>query len=106
MSSFAISVIRARSLPSAFWNPAMPDPIRNRVKAHRRVWAGDLVPHEWNYRLHPEAQKAALEAQPAPEAMMGPEQFLVLATCRDEPQQVELLRRLSGEGLECRALLG
>ena len=36
--------------------------IRNRIKAHRRVRAGDLIPHEWNFRLHPEAQKAALQA--------------------------------------------
>src|SRR5262249_44781173 len=35
-------------------------PIRNRIKGHRKVRAGDLVPHEWNYRLHPELQKAAL----------------------------------------------
>ena len=34
--------------------------IRNRIKAHRKVRAGDLVPHEWNFRLHPENQKAAL----------------------------------------------
>jgi hypothetical protein len=40
----------------------MPDPIRNRIKGHRRVRAGDLVPHEWNFRLHPELQKAALQA--------------------------------------------
>src|ERR1700730_1329078 len=36
--------------------------IRNRIKEHRRVRAGDLVPHEWNFRLHPEQQKAALLA--------------------------------------------
>src|ERR1700730_15767233 len=40
----------------------MSEPIRNRIKAHRRIRAGDLVPHEWNYRSHPELQKAALEA--------------------------------------------
>jgi hypothetical protein len=40
----------------------MPPSIRNRIKAHRRVRAGDLVPHEWNYRLHPDAQKDALRA--------------------------------------------
>jgi hypothetical protein len=40
----------------------MSDPIRNRIKAHRRVRAGDLVPHELNYRLHPELQRAALGA--------------------------------------------
>src|ERR1041385_6907775 len=36
--------------------------IRNRIKDHRRVRAGDLVPHEWNFRLHPDAQRAALAA--------------------------------------------
>jgi hypothetical protein len=40
----------------------MSDPIRNRIKGHRRVRAGELVPHEWNYRLHPQLQRAALEA--------------------------------------------
>jgi hypothetical protein len=39
-----------------------PSPIRNRIKGHRRVRAGALVPHEWNFRLHPERQKAALQA--------------------------------------------
>jgi hypothetical protein len=36
--------------------------IRNRIKAHRRVRAGDLVPHELNYRLHPDVQRKALQA--------------------------------------------
>ena len=40
----------------------MPHPIRNRIKGHRRVRAGELVPHEFNFRLHPEGQRAALEA--------------------------------------------
>jgi hypothetical protein len=40
---------------------------------------------------------------PAPAAC--PAQFLVLVTCRDEKQQVELLQRLGGEGLECKPLL-
>src|SRR5438874_1138163 len=40
----------------------MTTPIRNRIKGHRRVRAGDLVPHEWNYRLHPDGQRAALWA--------------------------------------------
>jgi hypothetical protein len=40
----------------------MSAPIRNRIKGHRRVRAGDLVPHEWNYRLHPGEQKDALWA--------------------------------------------
>jgi hypothetical protein len=40
----------------------MFEAIRNRIKGHRRVRAGDLVPHEFNYRLHPEHQRAALEA--------------------------------------------
>src|SRR6266436_2553646 len=40
----------------------MSSPIRNRIKAHRRVRAGELLPHEWNFRLHPDMQKAALQA--------------------------------------------
>jgi hypothetical protein len=40
----------------------MTAPIRNRIKGHRRVRAGDLVPHEWNYRSHPDSQKDALAA--------------------------------------------
>jgi hypothetical protein len=38
----------------------MASPIRNRIKGHRRVRAGELIPHELNFRLHPEAQQAAL----------------------------------------------
>ena len=34
-----------------------------------------------------------------------PEQWLVLVTCRDEKEQVELLTRWSGEGWQCKALL-
>ncbi len=40
----------------------MSDTIRNRIKAHRRVRAGDLVPHEWNFRTHPDVQRDALAA--------------------------------------------
>jgi hypothetical protein len=185
----------------------MPEPIRNRIQGHRRVRAGDLVPPEFNFRLHPEGQRAALQAlyrevgfarsllaydlpdgrlklldghlrrdldpdmevdvevldvtdeearalllsidplaalaetqeqlherlleltpvesedlraaweaaaracleAPAererPRVEAVPEQWYVLVTCRDERQQAELLWRLSGEGLECRALL-
>lgn len=36
--------------------------IRNRILDHRRVRAGDLVPHESNWRLHPSEQREALEA--------------------------------------------
>src|SRR6266853_901255 len=40
----------------------MSPAIRNRIKAHRLVRAGDLVPHEFNFRTHPGHQRAALEA--------------------------------------------
>jgi hypothetical protein len=40
----------------------MSDSIRNRIKGHRRVRAGELVPHELNFRLHPEMQRSALAA--------------------------------------------
>jgi hypothetical protein len=181
--------------------------IRNRIKAHRRVRAGDLVPHELNFRTHPDVQRKALQAlyaeigfarsllayelpdgrlklldghlrrdldpdmevdvevldvsddearalllsidplaslaqtqeqlrdrlleltpvsneelREAWEATLNPllaegrawdkakepvipEQWLVLVTCRDEKEQVEMLERFRREGLECRALL-
>src|SRR5207249_4640206 len=40
----------------------MTAPIRNRIKSHRRIRAGDLLPHELNFRLHPDQQRAALQA--------------------------------------------
>jgi hypothetical protein len=40
---------------------AIPVP-RHRIKRHRRVRAGDLVPHELNPRRHSAAQRAALAA--------------------------------------------
>src|SRR6202165_2827571 len=40
----------------------MSDAIRNRIKSHRRVRAGDLLVHELNFRLHPELQRAAMQA--------------------------------------------
>jgi hypothetical protein len=36
--------------------------IRNRIKEHRRVRAGDLLPHEHNWRNHPDSQREALKA--------------------------------------------
>src|SRR2546421_3509374 len=54
------------------------------------------------------AAQAALDLKPEP-VKLGPEtvgaQFLILVTCRDEQQQVELLKRFTTEGLECQALL-
>jgi len=183
----------------------MSEPIRNRIKCHRRVRAGDLVPHEWNFRTHPEQQRAALSAiyrevgfarsllayelpdgrlklidghlrrdldpdmevdvevldvddaearalllsidplaelaqtqqalqrrlieltpvkapdlqcawrqalqhaasqRPEQHFTRIPEQFLVMIRCKDEKEQVELLRRFQQEGLACKALVG
>ncbi len=51
-------------------------------------------------------QLAALLAEaPRPGIVDVPEQWLVLVTCRDEKQQVELLERFRREGVECRALV-
>ncbi len=35
--------------------------MRNRIKDHRRVRAGDLVPHELNPRVHSDVQRRALQ---------------------------------------------
>jgi hypothetical protein len=36
--------------------------MKNRIKDHRRIRAGDLVPHELNPRAHSDVQRAALRA--------------------------------------------
>ena len=57
------------------------------------------------WRAAAEACLATSAAPPARPVQPSPAQFLILLTCRDEKQQVELLTRFHGEGLECRALL-
>jgi hypothetical protein len=51
-----------------------------------------------------EGHLAALSGPPSAPAAC-PAQCLILITCRDEKQQVELLERLGSEGLACKALL-
>jgi hypothetical protein len=36
--------------------------MKNRIKEHRKVKAGELVPHELNPRVHDDDQRAALQA--------------------------------------------
>jgi hypothetical protein len=48
-----------------------------------------------------EIQFAALSDPPSAPAVC-PAQFLIMVTCWDEKQQVELLERLYGEGLQTR----
>jgi hypothetical protein len=54
--------------------------------------------------LDPDAGPADSAGRGSPDPAL-PEQFLVLVTCRDEMDQVELLARLKEEGRECKALL-
>jgi hypothetical protein len=58
----------------------------------------------WEAAANPQLA-ALLTEPPRPGIMDVPEQWLVLVTCRDEKQQVELLERFRREGVECRALL-
>jgi hypothetical protein len=74
---------------------------------HRRLL--EITPTDFEvlkaaWRATAESRLEALSATPA-SAAACPAQFLILVTCRDERHQVELLNRLGGEGLECRALL-
>ena len=63
-----------------------------------------LTPDPWNSGVSFSERTAAARSRPlGPESI--PEQQLILATCRDEKQQVELLERFGREGLECRAPL-
>jgi hypothetical protein len=65
------------------------------------------VPEEVQSAWRAAAAKSLAAAQEGKEVAPGEtlEQYLVLIKCRDEKQQVELLKRLHGEGLECKALL-
>jgi hypothetical protein len=56
----------------------------------------------WEATLNP---LLAERPGPPPGTKIIPEQWLVLVTCRDEKQQVELLERFRREGLQCKALL-
>ena len=74
---------------------------------HRRLL--EITPTDFEelkaaWQATAESHLAAMSAPPA-SAAACPAQFLILVTCRDEKHQVELLHRLGGEGLECRALL-
>jgi hypothetical protein len=51
------------------------------------------------------AVKTLEPAKAAREAVLGPAQFLLVLTCRDEKRQVELLGRFRAEGFECKALV-
>jgi hypothetical protein len=53
---------RAGSAVGATLPPTRPFCFPNRIKSHRKVRAGDLVPHEWNFRLHVGDQRAALDS--------------------------------------------
>ncbi len=52
---------------------------------------------------------AKLAATPMPDlpfAELGAEKWLIVVTCKDEADQVELLERFTTDGLKCKALLG
>ena len=57
----------------------------------------------WEAAANP--QLAALTADDRPGIVDVPEQWLVLVTCRDEKQQVELLERFRRDGVACKALV-
>ena len=76
--------------------------LRDRLEA-----VAPLMPEE--LRLAWQAAAGALVEEeperPGPIEAELAEQFYLLIRCRDEKQQVELLGRLSREGLDCKAVL-
>jgi hypothetical protein len=79
--------------------------LMDRVKKVTGTWTVSFCSKYLSFHFPDVAPEATLQAKPGREVEMGPEQFLVLVTCRDEKHQVELLERFKGEGLECKALL-
>jgi hypothetical protein len=80
------------------------------IQQELRARLQELVPEvPEELRLAWEATaRAALESPPPVGRWTKanlPEQFSIIVTCRDEGQQVELLGRFRGDGLECRALV-
>jgi hypothetical protein len=71
-------------------------------RKHKPVSNADLQA-AWEATLSP--LLAERREWPTAETPVIAEQWLVLVTCRDEKQQVELLERFRREGLECKALL-
>ena len=64
------------------------------------------VPADLQAAWHQTAEAAMNAAAPHPDPPAAlAAQYLVVVTCRDEPQQVDLLQRLTTEGLPCKALL-
>jgi hypothetical protein len=57
------------------------------------------------WRAATQASLASIDEGSGEDVAEGLEQYLVLIKCRDEKQQVELLARFYGEGLECKALM-
>ena len=55
--------------------------------------------------MSPTGPTGPAQLKPVAAVDPGPDQYLVLVTCRDEKHQVELLTRFQREGLECKALL-
>jgi ParB family chromosome partitioning protein len=53
-----------------------------------------------------EIDKLLRDNDPADDDSDMQDEFRILITCDDEAQQTELLERLSGEGVECKALVG
>jgi hypothetical protein len=74
---------------------------------HRLLEIAPVVSEELQaaWQAAAEASLVSLDEPPEPAVAAGPDQYLVLVTCRDEKEQVALLGRLHGEGFACKALL-
>jgi hypothetical protein len=75
---------------------------------HRRLLELTPAPSEEleaAWRAVAEASLAAAAAPEPPALDRLPARFLILITCRDEKQQVELLQRFAAEGRDFKALL-
>jgi hypothetical protein len=57
------------------------------------------------WRTEAEAALASVQEEAKEGTEAVPAQWLVLVTCRNERQQVELLEKFRHDGLDCRALL-
>jgi hypothetical protein len=81
---------------------------KTQEQIHRRLVELTPAPSEELQAAWRAAAEASLAAAAAPQSWPPaplPSQFLILITCRDERQQIVLLKRFAAEGLECKALV-
>ena len=100
-----------RTKPASSSSPSTPSPLaalaQTQDQIHDRLRQITPIDDAELKALWENEARKLLAPEPAssPGIQQIDEQFLILVTCRDEKEQVELLRRFKDDGVACKALL-